>query len=128
MILGMITGVIIFTFGILIGAALYKIELVRTVDETKSTLTEVKGSMKTLTDEQGEIKEQIATITTDVSEVKQTAQGLTSKVSSIETTMNNLDGEVTTLKSRVSTVEQTVDSITILMIAKLQAELAELEA
>lgn len=87
-------------------------ELVRTVDETKSTLTEVKGSMKTLTDEQGEIKEQIATITTDVSEVKQTAQGLTSKVSSVETTMNNLDGEVTTLKSRVSTVEQTVDSIT----------------
>lgn len=87
-------------------------ELVRTVDEMKSTLTEVKGSMKTLTDEQGEIKEQIATITTDVSEVKQTAQGLTSKVSSIETTMNNLDGEVTTLKSRVSTVEQTVDSIT----------------
>lgn len=87
-------------------------ELIRTVDETKSTLTEVKGSMKTLTDEQGEIKEQIATITTDVSEVKQTAQGLTSKVSSIETTMNNLDGEVTTLKSRVSTVEQTVDSIT----------------
>lgn len=87
-------------------------ELVRTVDETKSTLTEVKGSMKTLTDEQGEIKEQIATITTDVSEVKQTAQGLTSKVSSVETTLDNLDGEVTTLKSRVSTVEQTVDSIT----------------
>lgn len=87
-------------------------ELVRTVDETKSTLTEVKGSMKTLTDEQGEIKEQIATITTDVSEVKQTAQGLTSKVSSVETTLNNLDGEVTTLKSHVSTVEQTVDSIT----------------
>lgn len=87
-------------------------ELVRTVDETKSTLTEVRGSMKTLTDEQGEIKEQIATITTDVSEVKQTAQGLTSKVSSVETTLNNLDGEVTTLKSRVSTVEQTVDSIT----------------
>lgn len=87
-------------------------ELVRTVDETTSTLTEVKGSMKTLTDEQGEIKEQIATITTDVSEVKQTAQGLTSKVSSVETTLNNLDGEVTTLKSRVSTVEQTVDSIT----------------
>ena len=80
-------------------------ELVRTVDETKSTLTEVRGSMKTLTDEQGEIKEQIATITTDVSEVKQTAQGLTSKVSSVETTLNNLDGEVTTLKSRVSTVE-----------------------
>lgn len=87
-------------------------ELVRTVDETKSTLTEVKGSLKTVTDEQGNIKKQIATITTDVSEVKQTAQGLTSKVSSIETTMNNLDGEVTTLKSRVSTVEQTVDSIT----------------
>lgn len=87
-------------------------ELIRTVDETKSTLTEVKGSMKTITDEQGNIKEQIATITTDVSEVKQTAQGLTSKVSSVETTLNNLDGEVTTLKSRVSTVEQTVDSIT----------------
>lgn len=87
-------------------------ELIRTVDETKSTLTEVRGSLKTVTDEQGEIKEQIATITTDVSEVKQTAQGLTSKVSSVETTLNNLDGEVTTLKSRVSTVEQTVDSIT----------------
>lgn len=87
-------------------------ELVRTVDETKSTLTEVKGSLKTVTDEQCNIKEQIATITTDVSEVKQTAQGLISKVSSVETTLNNLDGEVTTLKSRVSTVEQTVDSIT----------------
>ena len=80
-------------------------ELIRTVDETKSTITEVKGSLKTVTDEQGNIKEQIATITTDVSEVKQTAQGLTSKVSSVETTLNNLDGEVTTLKSRVSTVE-----------------------
>jgi len=80
-------------------------ELVRTVDETKSTLTEVKGSLKTVTDEQCNIKEQIATITTDVSEVKQTAQGLISKVSSVETTLNNLDGEVTTLKSRVSTVE-----------------------
>lgn len=87
-------------------------ELVRTVDETKSTLTEVKGSMKTLTDEQGEIKEQIATITTDVSEVKQTAQGLTSKVSSVETTMNNLNGEVTTLKTAQSTIEQKVGSIT----------------
>ena len=87
-------------------------ELVRTVDETKSTLTEVKGSMKTIEDEQGNITEQIATLTTNVSEVQQTAQGLTSKVSSVETTLNNLDGEVTTLKSRVSTVEQTVDSIT----------------
>ena len=32
-------------------------ELVRTVDETKSTLTEVKGSMKTMEDEQGNITE-----------------------------------------------------------------------
>ena len=86
-------------------------ELVRTVDETKSTLTEVKGSMKTLTDEQGKIKEQIATITTDVSEVKQTAQGLTSKVSSVETTVNNLDGEVTTLSNSVSEISQKADSI-----------------
>ena len=86
-------------------------ELVRTVDETKSTLTEVKGSMKTLTDEQGKIKEQIATITTDVSEVKQTAQGLTSKVSSVETTVNNLDGEVTTLSQSVSEISQKADSI-----------------
>lgn len=87
-------------------------ELIRTVDETKSTLTEVKGSLKTVTDEQGEIKKQIATITTDVSEVKQTAQGLTSKVSSVETTMNNLDGEVTILKTKQSTIEQNVNSIT----------------
>lgn len=87
-------------------------ELIRTVDETKSTLTEVRGSLKTVTDEQGEIKEQIATITTDVSEVKQTAQGLTSKVSSVETTLNNLDGEVTILKTKQSTIEQNVNSIT----------------
>ena len=86
-------------------------ELIRTVDETKSTLTEVKGSLKTVTDEQGEIKEQIATITTDVSEVKQTAQGLTSKVSSVETTLNNLDGEVTTLSESVSEISQKADSI-----------------
>lgn len=87
-------------------------ELVRTVDETKSTLTEVKGSMKTITDEQGNIKEQIATITTDVSEVKQTANGLTSTVSSVQTTLNNLDGEVETLKTKQSTIEQNVNSIT----------------
>lgn len=87
-------------------------ELIRTVDETKSTLTEVRGSLKTVTDEQGEIKKQIATITTDVSEVKQTAQGLTSKVSSVETTLNNLDGEVTILKTKQSTIEQNVNSIT----------------
>lgn len=87
-------------------------ELVRTVDETKSTLTEVKGSMKTIEDEQGNITEQMATLTTDVSEVKQTAQGLTSKVSSVETTLNNLDGEVTTLKTAQSTIEQKVGSIT----------------
>ena len=87
-------------------------ELVRTVDETKSTLTEVKGSMKTIEDEQGNITEQMATLTTDVSEVKQTAQGLTSKVSSVETTLNNLDGEVTTLKTAQSTIDQKVSSIT----------------
>lgn len=87
-------------------------ELVRTVDETKSTLTEVKGSMKTITDEQGNIKEQIATLTTNVSEVQQTANGLTSTVSSVQTTLNNLDGEVTTLKTKQSTIEQNVNSIT----------------
>lgn len=87
-------------------------ELVRTVDETKSTLIEVKGSMKTIEDEQGNITEQMATLTTNVSEVKQTAQGLTSKVSSVETTLNNLDGEVTTLKTAQSTIEQKVGSIT----------------
>lgn len=87
-------------------------ELIRTVDETKSTLTEVKGSMKTIEDEQGNIKEQIATITTDVSEVKQTANGLTSTVSSVQTTLNNLDGEVETLKTKQSTIEQNVNSIT----------------
>ena len=87
-------------------------ELIRTVDETKSTLTEVKGSMKTITDEQGNIKEQIETITTDVSEVKQTANGLTSTVSSVQTTLNNLEGEVETLKTKQSTIEQNVNSIT----------------
>lgn len=87
-------------------------ELIRTVDETKSTLTEVKGSMKTITDEQGNIKEQIATLTTNVSEVQQTANGLTSTVSSVQTTLNNLDGEVETLKTKQSTIEQNVNSIT----------------
>lgn len=87
-------------------------ELIRTADETKSTLTEVKGSLKTVTDEQGNIKEQIATLTTNVSEVQQTANGLTSTVSSVQTTLNNLDGEVTTLKTKQSTIEQNVNSIT----------------
>lgn len=87
-------------------------ELIRTVDETKSTLTEVKGSMKTIEDEQGNITEQIATLTTNVSEVQQTANGLTSTVSSVQTTLNNLDGEVETLKTKQSTIEQNVNSIT----------------
>lgn len=87
-------------------------ELIRTVDETKSTLTEVKGSMKTIEDEQGNIIEQIATLTTNVSEVQQTANGLTSTVSSVQTTLNNLDGEVETLKTKQSTIEQNVNSIT----------------
>ena len=86
-------------------------ELVRTVDETKSTLTEVSGKVKNIEDEQGNITGQIATLTTDVSEVKQTAQGLTSKVSSVETTVNNLDGEVDTLSNSVSEISQKADSI-----------------
>lgn len=86
-------------------------ELIRTVDETKSTLTEVSGKVKNIEDEQGNITGQINTLTTDVSEVKQTAQGLTSKVSSVETTMNNLDGEVTTLSESVSEISQKADSI-----------------
>lgn len=86
-------------------------ELIRTVDETKSTLTEVSGKVKNIEDKQGVITGQIATLTTDVSEVKQTAQGLTSKVSSVETTVNNLDGEVTTLSKSVSEIKQTADSI-----------------
>lgn len=86
-------------------------ELIRTVDETKSTLTEVSGKVKNIEDKQGVITGQIATLTIDVSEVKQTAQGLTSKVSSVETTVNNLDGEVTTLSKSVSEIKQTADSI-----------------
>jgi uncharacterized protein YoxC len=86
-------------------------ELVRTIDETKSTLTEVSGKVKNIEDEQGNITGQLATITTDVSEVKQTAQGLTSKVSSVETTVNNLDGEVDTLSKSVSEISQKADSI-----------------
>ena len=86
-------------------------ELVRTVDETKSTLTQVSGKLKDIEDEQGTITGQIATLTTDVSEVKQTAQGLTSKVSSVETTVNNLDGEVDTLSQSVSEISQKADSI-----------------
>ena len=86
-------------------------ELIRTVDETKSTLTEVSGKVKNIEDEQGNITGQINTLTTDVSEVKQTAQGLTSKVSSVETTVNNLDGEVDTLSQSVSEISQKADSI-----------------
>lgn len=86
-------------------------ELIRTVDETKSTLTEVSGKVKNIEDEQGTITGQIATLTTDVSEVKQTAQELTTTVSSVETTVNNLDGEVDTLSKSVSEIKQTADSI-----------------
>lgn len=87
-------------------------ELVRTVDETKSTITSVQGSITKIEDEQGNITSQMATITTEQSEIKQTAQGLTSTVSSIQTSLQNLDGEVETLSSTVSTVQQTATGLT----------------
>lgn len=87
-------------------------ELVRTVDETKSTITSVQGSITKIEDEQGNITSQMATITTEQSEIKQTAQGLTSTVSSIQTSLENLDGEVDTLSSTVSTVQQTATGLT----------------
>ncbi len=87
-------------------------ELVRTVDETKSTITSVQGSITKIEDEQGNITSQMATITTEQSEIKQTAQGLTSTVSSIQTSIQNLDGEVDTLSSTVSTVQQTATGLT----------------
>ncbi len=87
-------------------------ELVRTVDETKSTITSVQGSITKIEDEQGNITSQMATITTEQSEIKQTAQGLTSTVSSIQTSLQNLDGEVDTLSSTVSTVQQTATGLT----------------
>ena len=40
-------------------------ELVRTVDETKSTITSVQGSITKIEDEQGNITSQMATITTE---------------------------------------------------------------
>ena len=87
-------------------------ELVRTVDETKSTITSINGSITKIEDEQGNITSQMATITTEQSEIKQTAQGLTSTVSSIQTSLQNLDGEVETLSSTVSTVQQTATGLT----------------
>lgn len=87
-------------------------ELVRTVDETKSTITSIQGSITKIEDEQGNITSQMATITTEQSEIKQTAQGLTSTVSSIQTSLQNLDGEVDTLSSTVSTVQQTATGLT----------------
>lgn len=87
-------------------------ELVRTVDETKSTITSIQGSITKIEDEQGNITSQMATITTEQSEIKQTAQGLTSTVSSIQTSLQNLDGEVETLSSTVSTVQQTATGLT----------------
>lgn len=87
-------------------------ELVRTVDETKSTITSINGSITKIEDEQGNITSQMATITTEQSEIKQTAQGLTSTVSSIQTSLQNLDGEVDTLSSTVSTVQQTATGLT----------------
>lgn len=87
-------------------------ELVRTVDETKSTITSINGSITRIEDEQGNITSQMATITTEQSEIKQTAQGLTSTVSSIQTSLQNLDGEVDTLSSTVSTVQQTATGLT----------------
>lgn len=84
-------------------------ELIRTVDETKSTLTKVEGELKTVTDEITGQEQQIAVLTESVSEIKQTSDEISFTVSEVEKTMESVNGEVTILNEKYSTLSQTVD-------------------
>lgn len=107
-------------------------ELVRDVNETKSTITTVTTKMDDITKEQSEIKQtsneisstvtklegkvnkntgDITTLNQTTSEIKQTAEGLTSTVTRVENKVNAQDGKIEQLNQTTSTLSQTAEEI-----------------
>ena len=107
-------------------------ELVRDVNETKSTITTVTTKMDDITKEQSEIKQtsneisstvtklegkvnkntgDITTLNQTTSEIKQTADGLTSTVTNVENKVNAQDGKIEQLNQTTSTLSQTAEEI-----------------
>ena len=107
-------------------------ELVRDVNETKSTITTVTTKMDDITKEQSEIKQtsneisstvtrlegkvdkntgDITTLNQTTSEIKQTAEGLTSTVTRVENKVNAQDGKIEEINQTTSTLSQTAEEI-----------------
>ena len=107
-------------------------ELVRDVNETKSTITTVTTKMDDITKEQSEIKQtsneisstvtklegkvnkntgDITTLNQTTSEIKQTADGLTSTVTNVENKVNAQDGKIEQINQTTSTLSQTAEEI-----------------
>lgn len=107
-------------------------ELVRDVNETKSTITNVTTKMDDITKEQSEIKQtaneisstvtklegkvdkntgDITTLNQTTSEIKQTADGLTSTVTKVENKVNAQDGKIEEINKTTSTLSQTAEEI-----------------
>ena len=107
-------------------------ELVRDVNETKSTITTVTTKMDDITKEQSEIKQtsneisstvtklegkvnkntgDITTLNQTTSEIKQTAEGLTSTVTRVENKVDKNTGDITALNQTTSTLSQTAEEI-----------------
>lgn len=107
-------------------------ELVRDVNETKSTITTVTTKMDDITKEQSEIKQtsneisstvtrlegkvdkntgDITTLNQTTSEIKQTADGLTSTVTRVENKVNAQDGKIEEINQTTSTLSQTAEEI-----------------
>lgn len=107
-------------------------ELVRDVNETKSTITTVTTKMDDITKEQSEIKQtsneisstvtrlegkvdkntgDITALNQTTSEIKQTAEGLTSTVTRVENKVNAQDGKIEQLNQTTSTLSQTAEEI-----------------
>lgn len=107
-------------------------EMVRDVNETKSTLTTVTTKMDDITKEQSEIKQtsdeisstvtklegkvdkntgDITTLNQTTSEIKQTADGLTSTVTKVENKVDAQDGKIEEISQTTSTLSQTAEEI-----------------
>ena len=107
-------------------------ELVRDVNETKSTITTVTTKMDDITKEQSEIKQtsneisstvtklegkvnkntgDITALNQTTSEIRQTAEGLTSTVTRVENKVNAQDGKIEQINQTTSTLSQTAEEI-----------------
>ena len=107
-------------------------ELVRDVNETKSTITTVTTKMDDITKEQSEIKQtsneisstvtklegkvnkntgDITALNQTTSEIRQTAEGLTSTVTRVENKVNAQDGKIEEINQTTSTLSQTAEEI-----------------